>query len=298
MNPKKTEQSLLSSGIIGAIAGGTEAICTNPLVTIKSCAQSKIPIPWCSWFPRHANLTTLLHGTKNAMRFLYRGTPVRAMGIGLSVGIRFWVRDVNVRFLFKETRLNYRQEIFNAVSAGLLSSFIITPMELTMALQQTANPNIKSDSLNKIFSQMYTQWGMKKSLTGFWSIALRDSMISSGFLTFAPAAKRYLCKHYAVNEHSAALLSGTVIGTGLSILTHPIDTVKTNQQVNLKKSASGNEQSITSVLKQVTQKEGLRGLYRGLFFRASRVGPHVGIVTAITEGLTDYWHKKEKTFKL
>lgn len=217
MKPNKKEQTLLSSAIIGGIAGGTEALCTNPLVTIKSCLQRGIPIPWGIWFPQGSNALTVIQGTGKVTQFLYRGAKVRVMGISLSVGIRLWVRDANVKYIFKTNKLTYSQEMFNAFTAGFVSSFIITPMELAMALQQTSNLQQSAQKLTQIFKEIQNNWGIKKSLTGFWSIVLRDSVISSGFLTFAPAFKRHLCNNYNVNEHSAALIGGTIIGTVLNL---------------------------------------------------------------------------------
>jgi len=274
MKDLETRDSLSSAITIGFIAGSTEAIITNPLVTIKSCLQRGVPLPWSSGI---ANMTT----------FMYRGIGARMTGIGLSVGIRIMVHDAMVHYIFESPKLSLQQEAITAVGTGFCSAFFNTPFELGMTLQQT-DPNKRADNFLKTLRNVQTKWGVKKSFSGFSCIFGRDVIVTSGFLNFTPKFKEYVANEYNYDSHASSLLGGTAIGTALSVLTHPLDTIKTIQQTNLRDSKLYGASSIINSAQQVFDKNGIRGFYKGLFFRAARIGPHVGIVTSMSEALTDH----------
>lgn len=298
MNDIQKRRSLSSAMIIGFIAGGTEAVITNPLVTIKSCLQRGISLPWSTWFPKNLGIYSAGIGTLNMVRFLYRGTNARVIGIGLSVGVRVFVHDLLTKHVFKTNDLTLKQEAVTALSAGFFSAFLNTPMELGMTLQQTADPSKKSDNLLKIFKNIQSEWGAKKALTGFSCIYGRDVIVTSGFLTLAPKFSKYISNEYNINNHSSTLIGGTIIGTGLSIITHPLDTIKTFQQSNLRNTNYKEGLSIRASAKQIFEKNGISGFYKGLFFRAARIGPHVGIVTVMSDVLTNVSNTYVKNYKI
>lgn len=273
MKDLEKRNSLPSAIAIGFIAGSTEAIITNPLVTIKSCLQRGVPLPWSS-------------GATNMTRFMYRGIGARMTGIGLSVGIRTMVHDAMVNYVFESAKLSFQQEVVTVVCAGAFSAFFNTPFELGMTLQQT-DPNSRADNFFKTLRNVQNKWGVKKSFSGLSCIFARDVIVTAGFLNFTPKFREYVAQEYNYDNHAASLLGGTVIGAALSVLTHPLDTIKTIQQTNLRDSKQQSVPSIINSTQQIFNKQGIRGFYKGLVFRAARIGPHVGIVTSMSEALTD-----------
>lgn len=288
MGKIEERKSLFSSIIIGFIAGATEAVITNPLVTIKSCLQGGVTIPWKSWIQNNKNtIIKIKDGVSNAIRFLYRGTGARVIGIGFSVGIRILVHDAIVKYIFASKKLTLGHEAGISMASGVASGFFITPMELGMTLQQTTTPSQKANSLIRTLRNVQERWGIKKALTGFSCICARDGIVASGYLTLTPMFSEYISKKYEINHSTATLVGGIAIGTGLAALTHPLDTVKTIQQKNLRDTSHQGSHTITYAANQIFNEHGVRGFYKGVFFRTMRIGPHVGIVTLISEVLSD-----------
>lgn len=272
---------------IGFLAGTTEAMLTNPLVTIKSCRQRGVTIPWAEWFPHGAGIPTWSKNSLAAMKFLYRGSGARIVAVGSSVGVRLIVPEV-VKANGNQNN-SFKQEFATLLAAGFVSSVINTPMELGMALQQTADPTKKTANLIKTLRQVYSRFGFRKGFTALPAICARDATITSGFMTITPAFRDHLSSKYKINEQAASLLGGTVIGTCLSFLTHPLDTLKTMQQTELRESANKDSSSAFNVARKIMATRGVSGFYNGLFFRAARVGPHVGIVSSVNALLSDAW---------
>lgn len=174
---------------------------------------------------------------------------------------------------------------------------ITTPMELGMTLQQTDKSIKKSNSFVSTYSSVIGKFGVRYGFTGLTCLALRDTLVTASLLTFPGMLKVNLRSYLDQNDVNISdkllhTFSGGVVGALYAILTHPLDTIKTVQQVTLRSAVTKEECSILSVVKSIYNSKGMSGYYHGLAWRTARVTPHVAIISSITENLTSMLNKK------
>lgn len=282
MQDEQRRKSLISSVVIGSVTGGAEAFISNPLVALKTHLQNKGSTSVLQTYNSPSKLTN----------FLYRGTQAHVLGMSTIVGVRMSIRDLVINRGFGTTKPTLYQEITAAYAGGAFSALLTAPMELGMTLQQTASAKYKAPSFTVLYGQVLNAHGWRKGFTGLTCVALRDGVVTSGFLTLTTKFKRYLQETLHMDAGSAALCAGIGVGTACAVTTHPLDTIKTIQQVQLRDANNCGSSAIIPAAKRIFVEDGIRGFYRGLFFRTMRVAPHVALVSAISAKLTDTWHNQ------
>lgn len=289
MKKEIKNRSLVSSVIIGGVTGGIEAFIINPLVTIKACLQKGIVIPWGKYFPKQLNCSQKINGSLKFIKFLYRGTIAHVLGMSAVIATRMSVHDVVIKYGFKTSCPTIQEGVSAAYIGGIVSALWAAPMELGMTLQQTTDHNLKVPNFIDTYKKVISDWGWKKGVTGVTCVGIREGVVTMGFLTFTPQFKKHLNEKYKINDIISSIVAGGSIGAACATVTHPFDTIKTIQQTNLRDSNFRKASSLPYVIKQIFIEDGIKGFYKGLFFRTMRVAPHVTIASFISEKLINAW---------
>lgn len=205
MSKSSHELSHIENATIGAITGFTEALVTNPFFIIKTNLQQKKPVPW-------------------HVKGLYTGFAANAAGfiptVAIQVGSHRWIEQH-----FFGNKPDYFQNGLAAFTSGVLSSFIGCPTERIMNLQ---NNSPKEPLIRVIKKQVITQ-GVSSLFVGQGPTAIREGFFALFFLSVTPLLKNAL-QPYVKNEEAASIVAGVASGCGATVVTQPVDTLKTIQQ--------------------------------------------------------------------
>lgn len=122
------------------------------------------------------------------------------------------------------------QRVAAAAATGVTSSVFSTPAELVIIQQQrTCGPLLETAA------GLFRQHGVGVFLRGGFPCALREAAYVAGYLGTAPLATGFLLQLPLLEGRPDAslVLGGMASGAAASLLTQPVDTVKTRMQANL-----------------------------------------------------------------
>jgi hypothetical protein len=271
--PDKDESlNLSSSTLIGAGCGAIESFLTQPLAALKARRQ-------------YGDSFTL------NPTVLFRGVLPNVVSMSAVIGIRVTTNNAINKKLFNTTHPSLFQGIVGAFAAAVTSSFLTSTLELGMTQQQKVSITEKASSVFTIYSQLIAEHGFRRILTGIPCIIGRDTWSNSAFLVFTPRFKEIIKSHTSIkNNLYATILAGVPIGLLCAFISHPFDTVKTIQHANADLKITDNL-SAWKVVNNSVRKDGLKSLYKGLFWRGIRSGVGVGVLAYSNEQLTHFFRK-------
>ncbi|NDH08299.1 MAG: hypothetical protein EBY16_01545 [Gammaproteobacteria bacterium] len=249
----QTELTDFQSYSIGAITGLVDVLATHPFFVMKTHVQQGLPIPW--------NLKSLYKGAgTNALGFV----PITSIQIGTSQ----WVEK---HWFFGQP--TYTQKILASFSAGALSSLISCPIEKFMILQHRL-PHL---SIGKILTYQQQSEGLKGLFSGQIATLLREGSFSV-FLLMVPPVLKAEVYQYTQHETSSALIAGVASGVGATLVSQPLDTIKTIQQSS----------SSPFGFFKTARDLGLEALFKGTLSRGSSVVLSITLMSMLKEQLENW----------
>jgi hypothetical protein len=204
MNEKNL--SIKENYAIGATTGLTEVLVTHPLWVIKTKIQQNK-----SWLMQPSAY--------------YRGVGTNALGFVPTTAIQLGAKEWLESFFFNH-KASSGQQISAAFISGMLSSFISCPVEMMMTLQQ--NDNVKKFNLTHLLKTK----GISVLFHGQVATTFKEGGFSVCAFALPPIVKPVLTSH-GLNEVSSNIISGMVSGIIATIITHPLDSIKTLQQSSI-----------------------------------------------------------------
>lgn len=187
--------------------------------------------------------------------------------------------------------------LFASLASGALargiSATLVTPLELLRTRLQASSSTSTSRNLTAILLELggeVKKQGPTVMFRGLVPTLYRDVPFSALYFAGYESIKRVLTGaglgernvgDGRVKEFSVAFVSGSSSGILAAIVTQPFDLIKTRLQAE---AAHKKSQSTTlQILKQIVEKEGTSGLFRGLSPRVAKVAPACGIMIASFE---------------
>jgi len=292
---KRRELTIAESLALGNLAGFTEVLIDQPLVTTKIRIQCKLPFtlkPSILYLGFIPNLLSM--------------APITSLQMASDTA-------------FKQFLLRYCDELsvylnaLSAISAGIVVALLSCPQELIMTHQQesTKKPsgvikNNQSVSFVSIAKNLWQEKGMRSFYAGYGATAGRDGIFSAGYLVFTPLVHYFLEKHHLLpshffssgdlfsrvpllgkhvkkqkglcNELTDAISAGIIAGAASSFLSQPFDTIKTRQQ-----QPSPTSISFRNVMRCLYQSDGARSFFKGGFSRGLRITSAITIISAVNQ---------------
>lgn len=250
---KQTELSSLQSYAIGAFTGLAEVLVTNPFFIMKTNLQQGLTIPW--------RLTSLYKGAfANALGFV----PITSIQIGASQWmIKNW-------FSQPPSALEKSGVTF---AAGALSSVVSCPIEKIMTLEN----NMPHLSFRQTLKYQFQVQGLKSLFSGQMATLFREGGFAVFFLTVTPILKAYLHQH-TQHDTSSSVIAGLGSGIGATLVTQPLDTIKTTQQAS----------SSPLGFFKTAQGLGPAQLFKGSLARGSSVMLSITLMSMLKEQLEDW----------
>ena len=125
-------------------------------------------------------------------------------------------------------------------------------------------------SLPSVASRIIRNHGIFQDgmMRGLMANILRDSVYVSGMLGLTPIIQDFIVSKYDVSRAHASFYASMIGGTIAAIPSHPFDVIKTCMQGDLSKKTYT---SFTATARYLWSQGGLRGLYKGGFWRTINV---------------------------
>jgi hypothetical protein len=128
----------------------------------------------------------------------------------------------------------------------------------------------------------------KNYTTGFWPLFLRDVLFSSIMFTVRDNLRSAITKYdrHPASTGKTLLMNGfcgAMGGTAASLLTYPLDILKTRWQVIDSLKENPRRKGIVKDLREIYQKEGIESFYYGLGAKMSRSAIAGGLVIGLYE---------------
>ena len=247
------------------VAGATEAVCMQPLDTIKVLKQSN----------QYNGLfnTIKTHGVGR----LYKGLSPFIFQRSFTYLLRFGTFEK-----LKDPNNSYLGNFRAGIIAGAIESTFTTPFELIKTnLQTSKNTNSLITMKNIIQKNGFT--GLYR---GYLSTCARQCInIGANFTVYHEIRKKIIKDNESPNIFKIAL-AGMISGSVGPLLNNPFDVVKTrfmNPSYNKKYT------SISNTLVTILKEEGIGSLYKGMGLRLIRVGGGQAITFSVIENLMYYF---------
>lgn len=170
--------------------------------------------------------------------------------------------------------LSAAEAIGSGFLGGAFSGLVCAPMELIMIQQQRFGGSLASVPAN-----VASQLGPQGLFRGLLCASGREAMYTAGYLGIGPTIKGSLqAKGY---DDKTAMAGGAVVG-GLiaATVSHPMDTIKTCMQGDLKGEKYG---SLTSTARVLLKEGGYGQFFRGFGWRTTRMILSIAIIGEIKD---------------
>ena len=234
----------LANTMAGASAGVIEIVLLQPMLYCKNATQQNLPLS--------AN-----------PRVLYRGAAVSATNMAVLTGIQFPIANFFGNIIGTPgTERTPFQTIAAGFGGGAVSGIACAPMELTMVQQQRFGGSL-----------LGTAGGIIKRsapdiFRGFVTSSGREAVFAAGYIGIGPELGKWLREEKGFSV-AASKFSGSV-GAGLiaATLSHPLDTIKTCMQGDVKREKYT---TLTKTARTLLQEGGHASFFRGWTWRVGRM---------------------------
>ncbi|KAG7313169.1 hypothetical protein JYU34_000262, partial [Plutella xylostella] len=267
--------------LAGGIAGAFSRTCTAPLDRLKVFLQVN---------PTRENMGSCLARmiSEGGITGLWRGNGINVIKIAPESAIKFAAYEQIKRLILGERQnqpLQLYERFIAGATAGGFSQTVIYPLEVLktrLALRKTGQYNGILDATRKIYAREGLRCFYKGYIPNILGIIPYAGI---DLATYETLKKKYIHRYSTQNEQPGMLLllaCGSVSCTLGQVCSYPLALVRTRLQAqeNAAKVAEGTMQG---VLKDIVQREGFRGLYRGITPNFIKVIPAVSISYVVYE---------------
>lgn len=258
----KTKQVLTfwQNIIKGSLIGIAEVTCNQPLVRLKNDLQQGKSI------------------TINP-KALYKGYGVNAGSMAPITAMQVAISGWLTKYFATRGEPTLQQKVMAAYMAGAASALLATPTEMIMIHQQIMNQNAV-----QTVRHMHTVYGKLSLMKGFMPTSIRDGCFAVGYLTLSQMIRQMYglnTKSEFVNNLSGAIPAGIIT----TAVTHPFDTIKTSMQAQI---ANPQYSNMIRATNAIIQKDGIKGLYKGMSARGTRVVFALALMGYLSEHTDKY----------
>lgn len=245
---------------LGIATGIIEVCIDQPQLYFKVCSQQEIN-PFQPF----------------VLKNCYRGLLASCMNMGGLTGLQFWLAGAIQKIVTdgEDRALTPIEEIGSALLGGMISGVPCANMELVMTQQMRYGTSIFATP-----TKIIADTGILGMFRGSITAIGREGVFTLGYLGVGPAVETYCRRSQEMSRPSAALAGAVGGGVLASLLSHPMDTVKTCMQGDIK---GERYTTLTKTARQLYSEGGIGAFYRGVGWRTSRLICLVGIINALKE---------------
>ncbi|KAL4445078.1 hypothetical protein ABPG74_018806 [Tetrahymena malaccensis] len=232
---------------------------------------------------------------KEGVRSLFKGNYVNCLRIFPFQAIEFFMFDkykkIYNQYMQSYVKLNrVALDLITGALAGVTASACVYPLDLAkthLAVNISKTPNAQSPGCLEIWKQILVHEGFRGLFKGLSATMIGMAPYASLKLTFFNNLQYYVSNKLNKDQKQMSLYWNLALG-GLSgclavTITYPTDLIRRNLQIA--KMNSKEKPTYISIIKNIYNKSGLIGLYRGLPATYYKILPSTAIVFAINDFL-------------
>lgn len=225
---------------------------------------------------------------------LWRGlSPTLAMSVPSTV-LYFNIYD-ELSALLKDHKTcpNSMVPMISGIVSRSFAASVVSPIELvrTRAMAREDAGNVIVRVSRDLYRETRTS-GIQALYRGLAPTLYRDVPFSGVYWTMYEYLKVRLPEYFKLNEENAfavSFTSGALSGMTASLVTHPMDVVKTRHQIDRIKGSTYDGSNSFSSISQLIRSEGISSLYVGSFARVAKVAPACAIMISSYEVLKRFF---------
>ncbi|PRQ26246.1 putative mitochondrial carrier domain-containing protein [Rosa chinensis] len=220
-------------------------------------------------------------------RFLYLGlTPALTRSVlygGLRLGL-YEPSKYACNWAFGSN--NVFVKIGSAGFGGAIATALTNPVEV-LKVRLQMNPNLRKGAAGEVRA-IIGEEGVKALWKGVGPAMTRAATLTASQLATYDETKRMLIRCTPLEEgFHLHLTSSTVAGMVSTLLTAPVDMIKTRLMLQQESERVGSYRNGFHCAYQVLRTEGPRGLYKGSLAMFARLGPQTTITFIVCEKLRE-----------
>ena len=271
LDNKNTSELVL---VAGAIAGSAEVITTYPLDTIKTHMQIK----------KNGNSfrTGMNIIQKSGIPGLYYGVIPSLAQVAGKASLRFTLYE-KIRNSLKDNngKVSNSKNLIAGLSSGAIEAMVWTsPTERVKIIQQNSQKYI---STKNVISNILRNNGIQGLYVGTLPTIYKQSLsVGSRFWMYNILKDFFEKDGKKINPYQTICI-GSLAGGLSTTFNHPFDVVKSRIQSNTNKGKT------FQIMKEIHQKEGIKGLFSGLSARFYRVAIAQGVTFYIYESIINLY---------
>ncbi|KAL8054897.1 hypothetical protein ABFS82_04G021800 [Erythranthe guttata] len=220
-------------------------------------------------------------------RSLYLGLTPALMRSVLYGGLRLGLYEPSkyvCEMAFEST--NVLMKIASGAFSGAFATALTNPVEV-LKVRLQMNTKVKSGPVQE-FRKIASEEGVAALWKGVGPAMTRAAALTASQLATYDESKLALMKCTSMREGFYLHLTASIIAGAVStVITAPIDMVKTRLMMQRESKRAGNYKSGFHCAYQVLLTEGPRGLYKGGFALFARLGPQTTITLILCEKLRE-----------
>ncbi|CAK4683907.1 hypothetical protein LEN26_001700 [Aphanomyces euteiches] len=232
--------------------------------------------------------TRRLHGTVDALRFVFRTEGLRGLFAGLPPTLMLAIPSTVLYYTSYDHLVHEGMRMFPELSpvvpliagasARIVAATIVSPLELVRTRMQ----NGKEKHMLSILRRSVRDHGFSSLARGLPATLARDVPFSAIYWTCYEQFKRILATRpeFESRPIHQSFAAGACAGMIAATLTTPFDVVKTLQQVD---GGSKPQQTTFQMLRQLVATHGWSATMTGLTARLSKIAPSCAIMISTYE---------------
>lgn len=271
------QQSLIEISL-GFVSGAVGKIIEYPFDTIKVRMQYSQSLT-NPLFTGTADCILKTYSNEGVIHGFYKGVASPLFGASMEYASLFWTYDLSKLVISKSLgseELQFKHKVVAGGASGLITSFVLTPIELIKCQMQVNNLNNgKRYNLLDTISRIYHQ---DRKISSFWKGQSSTLFRETGGTMFWFGTYEYLTLYFqkqnnrTQNSSLELLTSGAAAGITYNLSFYPFDTIKSVMQT------STTPQTYLQVIKRLYLNGGVRNFYTGCGITLVRALPSNAIV--------------------
>ncbi|KAI8378506.1 mitochondrial carrier domain-containing protein [Blakeslea trispora] len=276
-----------SSSIEKIVSACTGAVITmsfmNPLDVVKTRLQESSRIG-----------NSQYRGTLHGLSTIFRNEGLLALWRGLAPGLVMalpstaiyfvgydHIRDRTRQSQFANTALDHYSPLWAGGLARTMAALVVSPLELFRTRMQSVEGMQGFQGVWQGVSHMVKREGPQALWRGLLPTMLRDVPFSGIYWMGYEKIKHTLQDQpgQTLSHFQISFLSGASSGMLAATLTTPFDVIKTQRQV----SSDAEEARVGRIIRDIFQKDGAAGFFRGVVPRVVKVAPACAIMISSYE---------------
>lgn len=286
--PDGSLKTLVQNIVFGGTAGVVGQASVFPMYTAKTNMQN---------FPeRYRGLLDCFRtiGKRDGVRALYTGLRPTLAFTFPEKAIKLAMNDYfRAHFANEKGEVSIPRAMAAGAGAGLCQVLVTNPMEMLMITMQTRQAN-RLPAINMM--RLARELGFRRLYRDIPATLLRDIPFSVMFFPLNTHLVESFADEHRNTSTPRVLMAGCLAGSVAATLSTPMDVVKTRVMASTGSTISNNGtvgkpqaeasqvQRIGFVFRDVIQKQGVAGLFKGAGARILIISPLFGITTMFYEG--------------